>query len=162
MKIEAAPFLVTVRSSQLYFDSCLPVIPVCQSRNINIEKLKPLKKPKTTKLKNAAGSVWLSLFMDGIGKCKLPFTPPSTGLNRIDYCAFWNLKHRQMYSYSGYHGIFNVTQVSFQDKLQTSSFHLDIPKYDNGQCQKCKVNYSILEFRHGKGWFSPRIIELTL
>ena len=27
---------------------------------------------------NVAGSVWLSLFMDGIVKCKLPSTPPST------------------------------------------------------------------------------------
>ena len=25
----------------------------------------------------------------------------------------------------------------------TSSSHLDIPKSDNGKCQKCKVDYSI-------------------
>ena len=32
----------------------------------NIEKMNPKRKPKTTKIANVAGSIWLSLFMDGI------------------------------------------------------------------------------------------------
>ena len=34
---------------------------------------------------NVAGSVLLNLFMDGSGKCKLPSTPPSPGLSRIQH-----------------------------------------------------------------------------
>ena len=37
------------------------------------------------KIANVAGSVWLSLFMDGIGKCKLLSTSPSTSLSRIQH-----------------------------------------------------------------------------
>jgi hypothetical protein len=37
------------------------------------------------KIENGAGSVWLSLFMDGTGKCKLSSTPASTGLSRIQH-----------------------------------------------------------------------------
>ena len=42
------------------------------SNDKNTEKIKPLRKTKTTEFQNAAGWVWLSVFMDGSGKCKLP------------------------------------------------------------------------------------------
>jgi hypothetical protein len=38
-------------------------------------KSESLKKVQHNKIENVAGSVWLSLFMDGTGKCKLPSTP---------------------------------------------------------------------------------------
>jgi hypothetical protein len=41
--------------------------------NTNREKTESLKKAKN---ENVAGSVWLNLFMDSTGKCKLPFTHP--------------------------------------------------------------------------------------
>ena len=40
------------------------------------KKMKPLKKTQHNKTENFADSVWLSLFMDGTGKCKLLSTPP--------------------------------------------------------------------------------------
>ena len=48
-----------------------------------IQKKEPLKKAQNYKIANIEGSVWLSLFMDGSVKCKLPSTLPSTGLSRI-------------------------------------------------------------------------------
>ena len=39
------------------------------------KKIEPLKKTQRNKIENIAGSVWLSLFMDGIGRYKLPSTP---------------------------------------------------------------------------------------
>jgi hypothetical protein len=50
-----------------------------------IENTESLKKDQHDKIENVAGSVWLSLFMDGTGQCKLPSTPPSTGLSRIHH-----------------------------------------------------------------------------
>jgi hypothetical protein len=46
-----------------------------------------LKNTQNDKFENVADSAWLSLLMDGNGKCKLPSTPPppSTGLSRIQY-----------------------------------------------------------------------------
>ena len=44
--------------------------------NIKIQKKEPLKKAQNNKIANVAGSVLLSLFMDGSVKCKLPSTPP--------------------------------------------------------------------------------------
>ena len=44
---------------------------------LNTGKEEPLKKAQNDKIKNLAGSVWLSLFIDGSGKCKLPSTPLS-------------------------------------------------------------------------------------
>jgi hypothetical protein len=44
-----------------------------------------LKKVQHNIIENVAGSVWLSLFMDGNVKWKLPSTPPSTGLSRIQH-----------------------------------------------------------------------------
>ena len=37
--------------------------------------MEPLKKAQHNKTENVAGSVWLSLFMDGSGKWKLPLAP---------------------------------------------------------------------------------------
>jgi hypothetical protein len=57
------------------------------------------KKAQHGKIENVAGSVWLSLFMDGTAKCKLPSTPPKTGLSRIQHLTcnwynfeFWNIR----------------------------------------------------------------------
>jgi hypothetical protein len=49
---------------------------------INKESLKNAQQDKT---ENDAGSVLLSLFMDGNGNFKLPSTPSSTGLSRIQH-----------------------------------------------------------------------------
>ena len=49
------------------------------------KKMEPLKKAQHNKAENVAGSVWLSLFMDGGGMCKLPSMPPSTGLSSIQH-----------------------------------------------------------------------------
>jgi hypothetical protein len=43
-----------------------------------IEKTESLKKVPHNKIENVAGSVRLSLFMDGTGKCRLPATPPKS------------------------------------------------------------------------------------
>ena len=51
----------------------------------NIEKHGPLKEAQHDKIENVADSVWLSLFIDGSGKCELPSTPTSTGLSRIQH-----------------------------------------------------------------------------
>jgi hypothetical protein len=48
-----------------------------------IEKKESLTEVQDGKHENVAGSVWLNLFMDGSGNCKLPSTPPSTGFSRI-------------------------------------------------------------------------------
>jgi hypothetical protein len=48
-------------------------------------KTESLRKAQHNKIENVADSVYLSLFMDGAGKCKLPSTPHSTGLNRIQH-----------------------------------------------------------------------------
>jgi hypothetical protein len=53
--------------------------------------LESLKKAQYGKIETVAGSVWLSLFMDGTGKCHLPATPPSTGLSRIQHL---NMKYK--------------------------------------------------------------------
>ena len=45
---------------------------------ISEKRRTPIRKPKNNKIANAAGSVWLSLFMDGSGKCKLPSTYPAS------------------------------------------------------------------------------------
>jgi hypothetical protein len=54
------------------------------------------KERLTRQIENVAGSVWLSLFMDGIVKCKLPSTPPRTGLSRIQHFTWtwtiWNFQ----------------------------------------------------------------------
>jgi hypothetical protein len=62
-------------------------------------KTESLKKAQHDKIENVAGSVWLSLFMDGTVKWKLPSTPPSTGLSRIQHLTrngtileFWNIR----------------------------------------------------------------------
>jgi hypothetical protein len=49
------------------------------------EKLETSKKAQHGKIENVAGSVWLNLFMDRNGKCKLPSTPSSTGLSRFQH-----------------------------------------------------------------------------
>ena len=49
----------------------------------NTGKREPLMKAQNNNFANVAGSVSLGLFIDGSGKCKLPSTPPSTGLNKI-------------------------------------------------------------------------------
>ena len=51
----------------------------------NTEKMELLKKAQHNKTENVAGSVWLSLFMDGSGKCKLPSMSPNTDWSRIDH-----------------------------------------------------------------------------
>jgi hypothetical protein len=43
------------------------------------------KNSQNDKIENVADLVWLSLFMEGNVKCKLPSTPPSTGLIRIQH-----------------------------------------------------------------------------
>ena len=48
-------------------------------------KQEPLKKAQNSKIAKFADSVWLSLFMDGNGKYKLPFTPTNTGWSRIQH-----------------------------------------------------------------------------
>jgi hypothetical protein len=57
-----------------------------------------LKKAQHNKIENVAGSVWLSLFMNGNGKCKFPSTPPSTGLSRIQHLTqkWWNFEFRNI------------------------------------------------------------------
>jgi hypothetical protein len=47
-----------------------------------------LKKAQHGKIENVTVSVWLSLFMDGTVKCKLPSTPPSTNLSRIQHLTW--------------------------------------------------------------------------
>jgi hypothetical protein len=57
-----------------------------------IEKNKEsLKKAQQDKIEYNAGSVLLNLFMDGIGKFKLPYTPPCT-LSRIRNFEFRNIR----------------------------------------------------------------------
>jgi hypothetical protein len=46
-------------------------------RLTKIEKPESLKNAQKDKNKIVADFVFLSLFMDGNGKCKVPFTPPS-------------------------------------------------------------------------------------
>jgi hypothetical protein len=41
------------------------------------------KKAQHGTIENVAGSVWLSLYMDGTVKCKLSSTPAITGFSRI-------------------------------------------------------------------------------
>jgi hypothetical protein len=55
---------------------------------INWRKYESLKKAQHGRIENVAGSVWLSLFMDGTVKCKLPSTPGSTGLSRIQHLTW--------------------------------------------------------------------------
>jgi hypothetical protein len=53
-----------------------------------LKKKKAKKSPKKaqhSKIEKFAGSVCLSLFMDGTVKCKLPFTPPTIGLTYGSY-----------------------------------------------------------------------------
>jgi hypothetical protein len=50
-----------------------------------IEEAESLKKAQHGNIDNVAGSVSLSLFMGGSGNNKLPSTPPSTGLSRIQH-----------------------------------------------------------------------------
>jgi hypothetical protein len=74
----------------LYTDKCkLHKTCYINPRNNNVLEKKinteSLKKAQHGKIENVAGSVWLCLFMDGTGKCKLPSTPPSTGLSRIQH-----------------------------------------------------------------------------
>ena len=54
-------------------------------KNNNIIQGKKLKKVQNNKIANVAGSVWLSLFMDGSGTCKLQSTYPRSGISRIQY-----------------------------------------------------------------------------
>jgi hypothetical protein len=48
-----------------------------------IEKNRILKESPTRRNWKCCRLVWLSLIMDGTGKCKLPSTPPSSDLSRI-------------------------------------------------------------------------------
>ena len=48
-------------------------------------KRTPKEMPKQQNIANVLDSAWLSLFMDGSERCKLPSTPPSTGLSRIQH-----------------------------------------------------------------------------
>jgi hypothetical protein len=75
------------------------------------KKTESLKKFQHDKIENVAGSVWLSLFMDGNGKCKLPSKPTSTGLSRVQHVTrtWWSSLNLET-SDGGYHGTFNVTQ----------------------------------------------------
>ena len=66
----------------------------------NTGKKELLKKAQNNKIANVAGSVWLSLFVDGSVKCKLPSTLPSSGLRKNSafkyrYCKFWILNNRR-------------------------------------------------------------------
>jgi hypothetical protein len=51
-----------------------------------------LKNAQNNKIKNEADSVWLSLYMDGIGMCKLQSTAPSTCLSRIQHLIMLMVK----------------------------------------------------------------------
>jgi hypothetical protein len=55
-------------------------------------------KAKHVKLENVAGTVWLTLFMDGTVKCKLSSTPPSTALSRIQHInmKWWKFEFRNI------------------------------------------------------------------
>jgi hypothetical protein len=53
-----------------------------------IEKIRISKESQIRQIENFAGSVWLSLFMDGTIKCKLPSATPSTGLSRIQHLTW--------------------------------------------------------------------------
>ena len=67
----------------------------------------PRERPKTVKLKMLQGHIWLSVFMDGSGKCKLQQTPSSTG--RIQQWQRLELKkniHR--YVHTAYSAIINA------------------------------------------------------
>jgi hypothetical protein len=54
------------------------------------------------KRQNNAETIWLSLFMDGNEKCKLPSMPPITGLSRIQHFKKKNNMHHnaKMFSYT--------------------------------------------------------------
>ena len=51
---------------------------------VDVKKIQQ-NKIKHNKTGNFAGSVGLSLFMDGSDRCKLLPTPPSTGLSTIQH-----------------------------------------------------------------------------
>ena len=83
------------------------------------KKKESFKKVQHNKTENVAGSVSLSLFMDGCGMCKLPSMSPSTGLNRIQRLKMVIAEHPQMCSYGGYQGIFNVTFTLLEPKVMS-------------------------------------------
>jgi hypothetical protein len=68
-----------------------------------------LKNLQNDKIENVTGSVWLSLFMDGNGMCKLPSTPLITGLCRIRHltCTGKILTSHSIYLTTSYLTIFS-------------------------------------------------------
>jgi hypothetical protein len=76
-------------------------------------KTDSLKNTQNDKIENVAGLLWLSLYMDGTGKCKSPFTPSWHWLKQNSTFKHENGKilneYSQMCTYSGYHVTFNVT-----------------------------------------------------
>ena len=61
-----------------------PLLPICPECKKMTGKNEPLKKAQKNKIANVTDSVSLGLFMDG-SKCKLPSSPPSTDLSRIQH-----------------------------------------------------------------------------
>ena len=84
-----------------------------RSRSHTDRKRTPKESQKNNKIANA-GSVYLSLFMDGSVRYKLPFTSQSTGLSRIQHLNMniekMNFEHPWVCSYGGYQGIFNANR----------------------------------------------------
>jgi hypothetical protein len=74
------PFLVDL----VYHISLHKIIIIMPISN-KIEKKESLTEVQHGKHETVAGSVWLNLFMDGSGNCKLPSTPLSTGWSRIQH-----------------------------------------------------------------------------
>ena len=54
-------------------------------RGSNTKQQEPIKKAQNNTIANVAGSVWLSMLMDGCVKSTLPPMPTSTGLSRSQH-----------------------------------------------------------------------------